>query len=257
MQPITTEESVRRYLDDIRKIEVMKKADEKVLFDQYQSGSRAAKERLIKGHMRFVVQVALHFRNMPLPISDLISEGAIGLIKAIETFDNSRGLNFISYAVWWIRSYIVQAVQKKGSLIRVPANQLLRISKENRESIRDNKKTQQYRQLLNISRPDCAGEEGWHSLGHLQSHLNFAEQEKQLTQTKLIASMHLAISQLPTREAFVVKNLYGIHRGDTETLETIADRMGLSPERIRQLKNKALKRLKTNQYCKQMAECVE
>jgi RNA polymerase primary sigma factor len=257
MTMLSVEDSLRRYLEDIRKTGMMDKEEERTLFELCRQGSRAARDRLVRGHMRFVVKVAMHFRNMPMPISDLISEGAIGLIKAIETYDPSRGVKFISYAVWWIRSYIMQAVQKRGALIRLPANQLLRISRENRMHSQGRKMNDGIRRLMEVARPDGQGEEGWKRTQRRDPLIEEADQENDLSAFHLESAVQNAISELPTREAYVVRNLFGINQEEADTLEQVASELGLSAERVRQLKNKALDRLKTHEGCREMAASLD
>ena len=119
----TTDETLKRYLEDIRKTSPIDRKDEHLLFKLCREGNRAAREKLVSANMRFVLKVALQYRGCPIPLPDLVSEGAMGLIRAIESFDHSRGLKFISYAVWWIKAYITRAITEQGSLIRLPANQ--------------------------------------------------------------------------------------------------------------------------------------
>ncbi len=253
MNDLSTEASLRRYLEDIRKNQVMSKDEERILFEKYRIGSRAARDKLIRGNMRFVVKVALHFHNVPIPMPDLISEGALGLIKAIESYDSSRGIKFISYAVWWIRSYIMRSVQQSGALIRIPSNQLLRISKENRSFTKSRMANDEVRQIMEISRPDRNGEEGWNKIRNGQSLTESTEQEKELSAYNLTWTLQSAISELPTREAYVVRNLYGLNQEEANTLEQVASEIGVSSERTRQLKLKALERLKMHGGCRAMA----
>lgn len=236
------EDNLRRYLDDIRKTELLAPEEERSLFELYRQGSQRARDRLIRAHMRFVVKVALHFRNVPIPIADLISEGAVGLIKAIDTYDPSRGVKFISYGVWWIRSHIVVALQTKGSLIRLPANQLLRIARETR---RNKEPDEAVRTMMDIQRPQRIVEE---AMGRGDDW----DPESALRARALESGVGEALSSLPPREAYVVRNLFGIRQQEAETLKEVAWELGVSSERIRQIKREALDRLRTDRACLEM-----
>jgi RNA polymerase primary sigma factor len=244
------EESLGRYLDDIRKTALLEAEEERGLFELYRRGSRRARERLIRSHMRFVVKVALHFRNVPMPMADLVSEGALGLIKAIDTYDPSRGVRFISYAVWWIRSHIVVALQTKGSLIRLPANQLLRITRENRSASGDRKVSEEVRAMMELQRPQRVIEEASQRAGEGGP----ANPESELAAKSISAGVGAALSALPPREAYVVRNLFGIDQGEAENLKELAHELGVSSERVRQIKREALERLKKEPACLELKD---
>jgi RNA polymerase primary sigma factor len=236
------EDGLKRYLDDIRRTELLAPEEERELFELYRKGSRHARDRLIRSHMRFVVKVALHFRNVPLPISDLIGEGAIGLIKAIDTYDPSRGVRFISYAVWWIRSHIVSALQIKGSLIRLPANQLLRISRENRGK---GELGEEVKSMMETQRPQRV----------LDDALRGGEDPHAVLESKTLAEgVGAALAELQPREAYVVRNLFGIDQEEAETLKEVAWELGVSAERVRQIKREALERLADSPACLELRE---
>jgi len=122
-----TSDSMRRYLEDIRKTSPYSRKAEQELFRLCRQGNAKARAAIISGNIRFVLKVALQYRGCPIPTSDLISEGAMGLARAIDNFDHTRGLKFISYAVWWIKAYITRVINEEGTLIRLPANQHLKI----------------------------------------------------------------------------------------------------------------------------------
>src|SRR6267142_7084044 len=129
----TTDETLKRYLEDIRKTSPIDRKDEHLLFKLCREGNRAAREKLVSANMRFVLKVALQYRGCPIPLPDLVNEGCMGLIRAVESFDSSRGIKFISYAVWWMKAFITKSINETGSMIRLPANQCLRVRKALKE----------------------------------------------------------------------------------------------------------------------------
>ncbi len=243
-------DSLRRYLDDVRKTEPVDRETERELFRMARAGNVDARNRLVRAHMRFVVKVALHFRNVPLPLPDLISEGSLGLIKAIESFDESRGVKFISYAVWWIRSFIVQGIQQRGFLIRLPANQLLRLSRENKRGMTETESRDPVRGLLRAHRPDIDPDQGWQGIKPLEAYDDSDSPGERLDDFETAKRLESALEELTWREGFVIRNLYGLHQGEADSLQEVAWKLGLSVERIRQIRNKALGRLRTNGSCR-------
>lgn len=123
--------SLERYLADIRRMERIDESQEQDLLAEAKAGSLSARNRLIKAHLRFVLQVALHYRTVPLPVPDLINEGVLGLVRAIDSYEK-RGIKFLSYAVWWIRSTMVRAIEDRGAVIRLSANEHARLRQEKR-----------------------------------------------------------------------------------------------------------------------------
>lgn len=132
----STDVTLKRYLDDIRKTAPLTREEEQILFQKAKEGDKIARQKLISANMRFVLKVAIQYRGCPIPLPDLVSEGAMGLVRAIESFEHTRGLKFISYGVWWIKAYITRAINEQGNLIRLPANQHLRVRKALHEQSR-------------------------------------------------------------------------------------------------------------------------
>ena len=111
----STDATLKRYLDDIRKTAPLSREEEQILFQKAKEGDKVARKKLISANMRFVLKVAIQYRGCPIPLPDLVSEGAMGLVRAIESFEHSRGLKFISYGVWWIKAYITRAINEQGN----------------------------------------------------------------------------------------------------------------------------------------------
>ena len=147
----TNDISLRRYMEDIRKTTPISREEEQALFRRARRGDNMARERLVKANMRFVLKVALQYRGCPIPLPDLVSEGCLGLIRAVESFDTSRGIKFISYAVWWMKAYITKAINETGSLIRLPANQCLRVRKALKESTQGKDLDEDVQRLMQTS----------------------------------------------------------------------------------------------------------
>ena len=260
-------EALEKYLQEIGK-EQMLSADEEVeLAQRIRKGDQRALDRLTKANLRFVVSVAKQYQNQGLSLADLINEGNLGLIKAAERFDETRGFKFISYAVWWIRQSILQAIAEQSRLVRLPLNQVGSYTKINRvlnkfeqenerrpsaEEISE--QTDMPREkvdeaMLNAGRhvsvdaPFQEGEEN--SLLDILVNDDSPMADRELVVESLRAEITSALMMLSERERRVVRAFYGI--GEPEmTLEEIGNRYGLTRERVRQIKEKAIRRLRSN-----------
>ena len=146
----STDTTLKRYLEDIRRTAPLSREEEQILFKRAKEGDRIARKKLISANMRFVLKVAIQYRGCPIPLPDLVSEGAMGLVRAIESFEYDRGLKFISYGVWWIKAYITRAINEQGNLIRLPANQHLRVRKALHEQSRGKEINEEIRELIQI-----------------------------------------------------------------------------------------------------------
>jgi RNA polymerase primary sigma factor len=239
---------LKSYLEDIRKAGQIPGHLEGALFRLYRKGNARAREKLIAGNMRFVVKVALEFRSCPMPVADLISEGSIGLIHAVETFDPERGVKFISYAVWWIRSYITKALNEKGYLIRLPANQYFRLRKAKQAEKYGKVQEEDLRVIQQLSQ-GCA------SLHAIQSASGKPWSELLSDPGAPDPSVDAEISlgarltegmlaSLPERERRVMKGFYGIGNENPVTLKEVGAGLNLSAERIRQIRKQTLKRIR-------------
>ena len=253
--------SLDKYLQEIGHEELLSVEEEVELAQKIKKGDRRALERLTRANLRFVVSVAKQYQNQGLSLPDLINEGNVGLIKAAEKFDETRGFKFISYAVWWIRQSILQAIAEQSRIVRLPLNQVGSVNKINREL---NKFEQEHeRRPSRIDLPEDKIEEAMkannrhvsmdapfvdgedNSLLDVLADNNMPMADKALVQESLRKEIDRAIELLNDREQKVVRAFFGI--GSPEmTLEEIGDKYNLTRERVRQIKEKAIRRLRHN-----------
>lgn len=259
--------SLDKYLQEIGHEELLSVEEEVELAQKIKKGDRRALERLTRANLRFVVSVAKQYQNQGLSLPDLINEGNVGLIKAAEKFDETRGFKFISYAVWWIRQSILQAIAEQSRIVRLPLNQLGSVNKINREL---NKFEQEHERRpsvdeiadridlpeekieeamkannrhVSMDAPFVDGEDN--SLLDVLADNNMPMADKALVQESLRKEIDRAIELLNDREQKVVRAFFGI--GSPEmTLEEIGDKYNLTRERVRQIKEKAIRRLRHN-----------
>jgi RNA polymerase primary sigma factor len=259
--------SLEKYLQEIGSVSLITADEEVELAVRIRNGERLALERLVNANLRFVVSVSKQYQNQGLTLGDLINEGNLGLIKAAQRFDETRGFKFISYAVWWIRQSILQAIAEQARIVRLPLNRvgaLSRISKAmadleqkyereptveelsevldlDIESIRDMLKSNS--RHVSMDAPLVNGEENT-----LLAVLEDADQpgpDSGLISESLCDEIGRALSHLPQRERDVLRYFYGIGGCTPLSLEEIAENLTLTRERVRQLKEKAIKRLKS------------
>lgn len=259
--------SLDKYLQEIGHEELLSVEEEVELAQKIKKGDRRALERLTRANLRFVVSVAKQYQNQGLSLPDLINEGNVGLIKAAEKFDETRGFKFISYAVWWIRQSILQAIAEQSRIVRLPLNQVGSVNKINREL---NKFEQEHERRpsvdeiadridlpedkieeamkannrhVSMDAPFVDGEDN--SLLDVLAGNNMPMADKALVQESLRKEIDRAIELLNDREQKVVRAFFGI--GSPEmTLEEIGDKYNLTRERVRQIKEKAIRRLRHN-----------
>ena len=259
--------SLDKYLQEIGHEELLSVEEEVELAQKIKKGDRRAFERLTRANLRFVVSVAKQYQNQGLSLPDLINEGNVGLIKAAEKFDETRGFKFISYAVWWIRQSILQAIAEQSRIVRLPLNQVGSVNKINREL---NKFEQEHERRpsvdeiadridlpedkieeamkannrhVSMDAPFVDGEDN--SLLDVLADNNMPMADKALVQESLRKEIDRAIELLNDREQKVVRAFFGI--GSPEmTLEEIGDKYNLTRERVRQIKEKAIRRLRHN-----------
>jgi RNA polymerase primary sigma factor len=242
-------------------------ADEEVeLSKRIRQGDRAAFERLTKANLRFVVSVAKQYQNQGLSLSDLINEGNLGLIKSAQRFDEKRGFKFISYAVWWIRQSILQALAEQARIVRLPLNRIGSLSKISRtfarleqkyereptveelaeyleidpEEVRDALKVSS--RHISVDAPFVQGEEN-SLLDVLESDVA-KKPDSELMNDSLCKEIQRSLSVLTPRERDVLCYYFGLNNTQVLTLEEIGARFGLTRERVRQVKEKAIKKLK-------------
>lgn len=255
------------YLKEINKIPMISHEEELVLAEKAQSGDAAAKNKLVNANLRFVVNVAKKYQNHGLDLSDLISEGNIGLLTAVEKFDASKGYHFISYAVWWIRQSILKAVCEKSRAIRLPlnrANELVQI--EHARKVVGSKKTEQQeyeeigamlnmdashvRDMINISREmvsldaETNENEGGHSkVGDFFEDTTYIRPEEKAIEDSLHAEIDTVVNTLQPNEARVIRMRYGLNGAKPMSLKEVGENCNLTKERIRQIEKHAITRL--------------
>lgn len=259
--------SLDKYLQEIGHEELISAEEEVELARRIKTGDRKALEKLTKANLRFVVSVAKQYQNQGLSLPDLINEGNIGLLKAAEKFDETRGFKFISYAVWWIRQSILQAIAEQGRVVRLPLNQVGSVNRINKvlskfeqenerrpsvdeiadktdlphEKIEDVLKVNT--RQVSVDAPMADGD-GTSMIDFMQSDSDSSTDEELLKES-LRAEIASALSVLNDRERNVIEAFYGINQPEC-TMEEIGKKYGLTRERVRQIREKAIIRLKQN-----------
>ncbi len=257
--------SLDKYLQEIGKEELITVEEEVELAQRIKKGDQAALEKLTRANLRFVVSVAKQYQNQGLSLPDLINEGNLGLIKAAEKFDETRGFKFISYAVWWIRQSILQALAEQSRIVRLPLNQVGSLNKINKafskfeqeherkpspEELADSlelpadKVADTLRvsgRHVSVDAPFVDGEDN--SLLDVLVNNDSPNADRTLIQESLAREIHRALATLTEREADIIRLFFGIGCQEM-TLEEIGERFGLTRERVRQIKEKAIRRLR-------------
>ena len=260
-------EALEKYLSEIGKEELLSADEEVELAQRIRKGDKKALEKLTKSNLRFVVSVAKQYQNQGLSLPDLINEGNVGLIKAAEKYDETRGFKFISYAVWWIRQSILQAIAEQSRIVRLPLNQLGSMNKINRMLTKFEQENERRPSVDEISEvidipeekvdeainvsgrqvsvdaPFVDGEDN--SLLDVLVNNDAPMADKQLVIESLQAEIMDALKMLTIRERNIITAFYGIGQPEM-TLEEIGVKFGLTRERVRQIKEKAIRRLRGN-----------
>ena len=258
-------EALEKYLSEIGREELLSSDEEVELAQRIRKGDSKALERLTKANLRFVVSVAKQYQNQGLYLPDLINEGNLGLIKAAEKFDETRGFKFISYAVWWIRQSILQAIAEQSRIVRLPLNQVGSVNKINRMLSKFEQENERRPSVDEISEQtelpqDKVGEAMLASNRHVSMDAPFVDGEdnslldilvndnapmadRQLVVESLRTEIDSVLKILTERERRVVTAFYGIGQPEM-TLEEIGNKYGLTRERVRQIKEKAIRRLR-------------
>ncbi|HOG19761.1 MAG TPA: sigma-70 family RNA polymerase sigma factor [Salinivirgaceae bacterium] len=265
--------SLDRYLREIGQVELLTVEEEIELARMIKNGDHAAFDKLVKANLRFVVSVAKQYQNQGLSLPDLINEGNLGLIKAAQRFDETRGFKFISYAVWWIRQSILQALAEQARIVRLPLNKIGSTSKilktfsSLEQEFEREPTAEEVANALDLSQSEVK-----HSLEIIGRHVSIDapliededlsmsdileskdgnEPDKNLLNDSLIKEIERTLSTLSTREADIIRHYYGINT-QAMTLEEIGDKFGLTRERVRQIKEKAIRRLKQTTRCQNL-----
>ena len=261
------EPSLNRYLQEIGSEPPLTIEEEIDLAQRIKKGDRRALDKLTKANLRFVVSVAKQYQNQGLSLSDLINEGNMGLIKAAEKFDETRGFKFISYAVWWIRQSILQAIAEKSKMIKLPLNQVGTASKishasskfeqefERRPSLNEIADTldlpeEKIEEAINASSravsvdAPLSDSEG-NSLIDVIPNDSIPDTDEEMLMESLREEISRALNFLDERERVVIESYFGIGQPEL-TLEEIAKKCGLTRERVRQIREKAIRKLRNN-----------
>ncbi len=265
--------SLDKYLQEIGKEDLITVEEEVELAQRIRKGDQEALEKLTKANLRFVVSVAKQYQNQGLSLPDLINEGNLGLIKAAEKFDETRGFKFISYAVWWIRQSILQALAEQSRIVRLPLNQVGSLNKINKAFARfeqEHERTpspEELAQVLDLPRekvtdtlrvsgrhvsvdaPFADGEDN--SLLDVLVNADSPNADRGLISESLGIEVERALGTLTEREKDIIKYFFGIGCSEM-TLEEIGEKFGLTRERVRQIKEKAIRRLRHSSRSKQL-----
>ena len=257
--------SLDKYLQEIGKEELITVEEEVELAQRIRKGDQEALEKLTKANLRFVVSVAKQYQNQGLSLPDLINEGNLGLIKAAEKFDETRGFKFISYAVWWIRQSILQALAEQSRIVRLPLNQVGSLNKINKAFGRfeqENERTpspEELADMLNLPKekvsdtlrvsgrhvsvdaPFADGEDN--NLLDVLVNADSPNADRGLINESLATEVDRALDTLTDREKDIIKSFFGIGCSEM-TLEEIGEKFGLTRERVRQIQEKAIRRLR-------------
>ena len=258
--------SLDKYLQEIGREELVTPDEEVELAQRIRKGDQEALEKLTRANLRFVVSVAKQYQNQGLSRPDLINEGNLGLIKAAEKFDETRGFKFISYAVWWIRQSILQALAEQSRIVRLPLNQVGSLNKINKalskfeQEYERQPSNEELSEMIDVPKdkisdtlrvgsrhvsvdaPFVEGEDN--SLLDVLPNDDSPSADKGLVNESLNTEIERALSTLTDREREIIKSFFGIGCQEM-TLEEIGERFGLTRERVRQIKEKAIRRLKS------------
>jgi len=264
--------SLDKYLQEIGRVDLISPEEEVILARKIRAGDTEALKKLVNANLRFVVSVAKQYQNQGMSLPDLINEGNLGLIKAASRFDETRGFKFISYAVWWIRQAILQALAEQSRIVRLPVNKIGSINRINKafarleqtyerepssqeiadmlemvpedvkESLRTNGRT------VSMDAPISTDEEN--NMYDVMQSSDTPSPDKNLINESLAWEIDRALSTLSPREAKVLKLYFGLGMKHPFTLEEIGEELHLTRERVRQIKEKAIKRIQFTTRCK-------
>ncbi len=269
-------QSLDKYLQEIGKVDLIDANEEIELASKIREGDPIALDKLIKANLRFVVSVAKQYQNKGLPLSDLINEGNIGLIKAAKKFDETRGFKFISYAVWWIKQSIMQAIADQSRMVRLPLNRVGALTKITKaatqleQELERQPTTEEIAKELEMDAEDVAyalkvagrhvsvnapfaqSDNDKSSLLDVISNNEQPSPDEDLMMNSLQSDIERSLSTLSEREAEVIRLYFGIGTEYSATLEEIGEILNLTRERVRQIKEKALMRLRHSSRSKNL-----
>ena len=266
--------SLDKYLHDIGKVPLLTADEEAELARRIKNGDDDALEKLTNANLRFVVSVAKQYQNQGITLSDLINEGNLGLIKAAHRFDETKGFKFISFAVWWIRQAILQAIAEQSRIVRLPMNKVGVINKiyktmgileqelqrepkvseiaermgMTEEEVKDNMK----KSTKHLSMDASLTSDDDTNMYDVLRNENTVSPDKELIYQSLQQELGTVIDTLPSREAELIKLFYGLGSKHPLTLDEIGEQFDLSRERVRQIKEKAIRKLRHNAKCKML-----
>jgi RNA polymerase primary sigma factor len=262
--------SLDKYLHEIGRVDLITAEEEVELAKRIKKGDKAALERMIKANLRFVVSVAKQYQNQGLSLPDLINEGNLGLIKAAQRYDDTRGFKFISYGVWWIRQAILQALAEQARIVRLPLNKIGSITRINKtytkleqeyqreptpdevaflletssDVVEDALKVSSHH--VSMDSPIHASEDGGTNLYDLMYNEDSPSPDHRLMESSLRKEIDRSLSTLDEREADVIRYFYGLGGQRQHTLDEIGKEFGLTRERVRQIKEKTIKKMRNN-----------
>ena len=258
----------RRYLADVSRIPTIDMDREIELARRIQQGDRRAHADLVKANLRFAITVAKRYQNLGLPLEDLVAEANIGLMKAADRFDHTKGFKFISYAVWWIRQSVMEAVEKKARVVKVPGNQITTMLKVREaqgmleqvlERLPEDHEVAEYldctldavkrarkvdMKAASLDKPVGTGDRSTTTSGELMPDEGSPSPEAGLEYEDLQVRLASAMSELTLAEVDVLNWIFGLDGKDPLTLKEIGERMERSPERVRQIRDKAMRKLR-------------
>jgi RNA polymerase primary sigma factor len=258
--------SLDKYLHEIGKVEMISAEEEVDLAQRIHNGDLDARDSLINANLRFVVSVSKQYQNKGMSLPDMINEGNLGLIKAAERFDETRGFKFISYAVWWIRQSILQALAEKARIVRLPLNRFSHINKIKRTITVLEQKYEREPTIIEITQAlELTPADITEAMKNAGQHISFdaplaqdeesnlydvlssedtASPDNELLTNSLREEIERVVNTLTHREADIIRLAFGLNDKRVHTLGEIGEKYGLTKERIRQIKEKSIKRLK-------------
>lgn len=271
-------DSIEKYLYDIARIDLLNVEEEIVLAQKIKKGDQSALDRLVKANLRFVVSVAKKYQNQGIRLSDLIAEGNLGLIKAAQRFDETKGFKFISFAVWWIRQSIMIAIAEQKRMVRLPANQIGGIMMINKamgeleqrlERVPTLEEVSEFIELpeekvvdylyhapMATSLDAVIAEESGFTLADTIEDTNVEKTDTTILQSSILVDIKRLMRRLPEREKEILSMFYGLGDYAAIGLDEIGGKMNLGKERVRQIKDKALKTLRAERPKAYMMEYI-